>query len=296
MTAFVFTGKLVQLSLAYDGLTIYPLFTPYTNNEYAKKISVLRDDCCILQFVDGLTAEGVMGLQCVSEVSRHVSYDRRVYREDDDHDFYHQDTTDKDHLHYHIKFKHPLSSPERHEIFAMLIKHGLLGPDEYQDFEKAYIERDYQYQSVLMPLLQGEREADVKMIITYIQKTQDNDLLAHLHQYLLSEAFNYLREQAVGMARMWQGTCAHGEVANVHAAWARLEKAFALQMAHNIQVICSQFTAKLAHERAMQLAQTHRFFALPRKSNSQHTTGSVYRAFDSGDGEILEQKYKKIFG
>ncbi|OGT53214.1 MAG: hypothetical protein A3E84_01115 [Gammaproteobacteria bacterium RIFCSPHIGHO2_12_FULL_42_13] len=145
-------------------------------------------------------------------------------------------------------------------------------------------------------LAQGDKASDMRSIVQLIRSISDNDILVNLHQYLLEKKFDYLRLK-LGLeifSNRWQGLNRNGGIEDTTYCWAVIEKAFTLQIAHNVQAGSRQFTAAVGDRYSQQLAQ-YRFFAKPHRSGSTKETSRVFDAFARGDGANLDEKYRKMF-
>lgn len=86
-------------------------------------------------------------------------------------------------------------------------------------------------QELKTPALAPERiSANVEVIIQLIRRCKMNDVVLHLHAYLLSEKFDYLRKGKEG----YRGTDAKDEIVETTKAWADIQEAVSLQLCVNV--------------------------------------------------------------
>lgn len=286
MSAITINGKNLNLSLAYDGLTIYFNFDLpdmfHAWNMCAKSIALIGE------------------LNVCTEIMVKQEFDRYIHRDDDDHSFYHQDSFPIEHDHSHIKFLKPITRAKLDLLVGELEKHGLISTDEKTKFLSRYDERNREALLSLRGALSGTRdvEIDTREIINYLRTCKDNDVITYLHDALLAPRFDYLRQvTSASTDKRWQGTNADGKLVETSKHWAMIQKAISLQLANNIRVECGTFSSKVAHERADQLLKNVSFFALKRKG-MQCTTelSSTFKAFSAKDEATFTGKYEKHFG
>ncbi|OGT46741.1 MAG: hypothetical protein A3E83_03555 [Gammaproteobacteria bacterium RIFCSPHIGHO2_12_FULL_41_20] len=306
MPALIFSGNKLNLSLTYDALTLYPKVEEVRVTGYKRSVVLAVTECnrlgifAVNQPIHTLTEDGRNINDCARKLAVTVpGFDRTVQREDDDHALYHQDGFQIDNSHFHFKFLRRLTRAELVQIVDILASHQLLSAEERSAFLSAYDTRYQQARAALDRLtLAHNQQADYRAIIALIGTQTDNDILANLHDHLNEPRFAYLHKLADGEAsNIYQGTTNQRDtVAPSSQAWMQIEKAITLQMAHNIQTGCSRFTPHVGHERATQLAQTHRFFNLPRRIKSGKATNSMCTALDHGNASELDRKHRKVFG
>jgi hypothetical protein len=290
MSALTLNGKNINLSLAYDGLTIYLNFA--TPNLFGA-LGLCRRSLLLNQ---------ELGL-CSDEIEKTVKgsdFDRYIHHEDDDHSFYHQDNypIEKDHMHF--KFKAPMTRKKLEIVIAELEKHHLISSEESSAILSAYDERNKKALLDLRGSLSGTRDAEVdaRAIIHYIRDCKDNDIIDFIHGALLEPRFDYLRTvTAVSMTTLWQGTDKEGKLVETSKQWAMIQKAVSLQLANNVRVECGNFSPKVATERATQLLASHSFFGLKRKAPMcTDKASSMFTAFKDKQDAVFNAKYQKHFG
>lgn len=320
MPALTFSADKVNLSYSYDTLTIYPKFESYTQGERA--LGYLLGLCHQLDYVKvptklEITKNLITHDKCMRVITRKVGNVRSVLRDDDDHGMYHHDGFKMEDLHRHLNFKSMLTSDQLSEILNILVAQNLLTSHEKIAFLKALKERyqlareklDGVVESImqavqvttineLIPFDTLTSQADMKAIIHFLSTIEDNEILVDLHCYLLSEKFDYLRNNPAGEASCWQGTDAKEVVIKTSQGWAMIEKSIELRMARNIEITC-KFTTTLAEKRAEQFLG-HKFFGvrhfleLDVNGIEERLSPSV-KAFREADTDTLGQQYSALF-
>lgn len=281
-TALVLAGTKVDFSYRYDTLTIY---SKSRNRYYLFFI-----ESCL----NKVTA--IKGLHC----------DRYIEKGDDDHALYHQDQIRAGIAHYHLKFQHKLSKAQFKQVMNVFAKSGLISPQQKDTYFLVFKQRNQLIRAALMAQLLGEKYKDERTILNFFNHCRNNDLLVHLHDFLLHPKFSYLRVQDAEdthpkQGKEWQGVMTlSGTVDKTSRTWATLEKALSLQMIKNLKHQTSRFTLAFAAERAQQLAESHVFFGIKRSrySGGVHATpiNKTLTAFATADEATLEYKYNKLFG
>jgi len=314
MPALTFKGKYVNISYADDTLTFYPTFAYYENDtehKFRNCLNVVKA-CGNLNFVikrlddKKSTQENEQFISALESINSKKSagsclYDKFVMRCDDDHMLYHRENNADqsvfklDASHWHIKFNLILNQEQMNDVLNIFISNGLLAVEEKNTFITAVNYRYSQNHEQLTALLSNEKETDTNKILTFITTCQDNDVLVNLHHYLTTEKFDYLREISDEKIA-YQGTNRNGQIVKTSKTWAQIEKAFTLQISHNIQTQCTQFTSELGKTYATRLDNQYTFFAIKRKAKHGPTAKSkTYEAMTNADENILNQKYEKAF-
>lgn len=291
MKALSFNASLANLSFMYDTLTIYPK----TNGSINQQIVLDEITRSLLNlFANVLDCQVKISESLLNKVLENpiMDFDKTVMREDDAHDLYHKDTYRQYDRHFHLKFKHILTPNRFKKILDVLVEQKLLAQNEANLFFFCLKARIDLQNEILQECLTLDIAKDTKTIIQYINKCNNNDILASVHTHLSTEQFNYLR---IPQNTTWQGTDKNETVVITSNEWAMIEKAFSLKMAKNIQENCSQFTKTLGQQQAREFAQSHRFFSLKRKTNSNKESNNTYQYLSSGDSHRLEQSYEKHF-
>lgn len=296
MHSLDFEGKLVNLSISYDALTVYTKF------ELTKPIASCMKTCNELDFIhcnENLTekAEHFKKARFIIR-SNNLAFDRNVHREDHDHPLYHQENAEigfrEDDEHFHIKFSVLLSYDHLELILETFVKYELIDDNEKNELLLLFATRQKKNQD-LLKYLDRESEKDTKRIIGYISRCDDNDVLLNLHECLLSDEFDYLRElDDLLITRRWQGTDNNGDIVQTSKGWSMIEKSIALKMANNIRMVNITHTPEVCKERAMQLAQ-YSFFAIKRKADNSIERSGMYQAFQDNDLNGFDKSYEKHF-
>lgn len=302
MPALTYKCKLVNLSYADMVFTLYPTFEYYQHKGLRNCLEKIEMECCeydfIIKFLPGETPriENYHFVNSLYQIQfTHPEYDRYIRRKDPDHLLYHKDNFKISDSHYHIKFKSILSREQIIFILDTCVKHQLIEETEKQQFLEALSDRYARMKEDITHLLVANQLIDLKNLLNYISKCEDNDILSNLHEYLLTKDFDYLRLKSTSATKSWQGTNHEGQIVETSEVWARLEKAITLQMIHNIRIRCNPFISQIGSEYANNLASNHRFFSIKRKSTSVKSTNDAYAAFCDADAEKLDKKYKSNF-
>lgn len=258
---------LIRLSTTYDGLTIYikhPRIAPAIEH--------------ISQYL----------------VNKH----RFIRRTHPDHLLYHSSQTELTAKHWHIKFRTQLSKKHVETILGCLTRYQLLTNDEANDFVQAYVYRYLDAEKELLLRLEDTcslRETTSR-IIEYIHSCPYNDILTHLYHFLTDALFADLRDPNNNIkGKNW--VCYRDtEIVATSEYWARIEKAFTLQIANNILEQCPQITSPYLKERGQQFSSELNFFALKhRQQHIEHVprVSQTYLAFLQGDKNTLQQKLER---
>lgn len=290
----------IGLSLAYDGMTIYPKADEKDATKVNQDSVQLPARPKFKRRSDDIHYRISMHvlIKSLDDICDILPWQRNIMQYHPDHNLYHQDNYARDHHHWHLKFTCPLARAHLSQALAVFVAYQIITSDEAQAFLREYDDRYESQHTKLSRRLTQEREADFKIILHYVRACTQNDLLIDLHQYLVSPWFDYLRHQPEQAGHQyWLGTDADGDVIHTSSCWAKIEKAIALQMAQNIRSQCSRFTAPLAEERGRELGDYARFFWIKHKSeNNESVMSSMYMAFCCADEETLTAKYQKMFG
>jgi len=308
--ALILQGQAVNLSYMYDGLTIYP----QSPAEIINVKSCIKK-CQQLQFV-------VLNQSIATKLVRFLSakskdwdndYEKCIFREDDAHDFYHQDEFNFKQNHYHIKFRFIITPEQFSQIIHILVEEKLISIEEERVYTGFFRERNEAARAALDAVCVGEskedsvlsRQHDEQALLQFISACWNNDLLVYLHQYLLEQKFAYLRtitedDRHPKPGKEWCGTDPNEQLVPTSGTWAKLEKAISLQMIQNLRNQVGKFTPQLGAERTQQLVHSHRFFRIKRSRlvadpNAKRTFKTI-EAFERADTETLDRKYHRIFG
>ena len=311
MPALTFESNKINFSLSYDTLTFYPKYkTEVVDDSPFAAISFVLTACGRLEFVKASkpTTDGIETNASMQEIDDKIEHMRYIHRDADDHELYHKDGLDKEVEHCHLNFHDMLSGEQLGKILDIFMHHGLITADEKAKFLDAYALRyanaRNELDAALKPKTSSESKeskpdakVDTISIINFIKNCSENDILVNLHQYLEMEKFNYLRAVKEDKKATWFGTDASNHVIQTKKSWAMIEKAIALQMAHNIEVNCN-FTPNLAITFAAKFAKAHPFFAIKHHNNaslSASATSSIFNAFRSCDKSKLDNSYEHLF-
>ncbi len=331
--ALVLIGKEIDISYIYDTLTVY-----------LKKDSELAPgdlDVCLAKCTEIIeTPVSLFGMRLMMQESvpkteavrsrkfykftletkdfGEAQKERFIYHAADDHDFYHQDTIDRDRLHSHVKFKRAITQDQFTQMIEVFRSEGLITPAQKEAYVAAFKKRNTDAEAAVDAICTPAAEAkssggdarklkDGQALIQYIGACQNNDVLLHLHEYLLSEKFDYLRVISAAdlhpkaPEKEWQGMSRFSaEPVPTSGTWAKLEKALRLQMIENWRQHARQFTPELGAERRRQFATSHPFFAIKSsrdpKAPFAPRSYKTLEAFSNADEAILSTKRRKVFG
>ena len=309
MRALTLKCRYVDLSYAFDGLTIYT-----KENEIAsEKMAELSSACHQLEFVNSTHDEQIsrqikneavrkcMGFY--NQMTRNIlindnlgnDYQRYIHFDDNDHELYHRDNFLKSQNHVHIKFNRIINQNQLLSLLNIMIKLDMLSHDAKNEFINLFCNRFTSAREKLQSTLTGKIEPDAKNIIQFIHACGDDNILADLHDFLLDQKFDYLRRTTFGANNGdWQGETSAHQMMIVSKEWAMIEKSFSLQMAYNLESNCT-FNLAVAKERTEQLTNLFSFFAIPRKVDAKHTKSKAIGDFERGNKEEFERRYNKHF-
>jgi hypothetical protein len=312
MPALTLNGEVVDLSYTYDALTVYPLVDSNIGD-----ITSCVSKCSQFGFVlkasphqKGLpTQQGRKLTECIGEIDSSKGVQRFIHRHDDDHDLYHQDSFSIDKSHYHLKFHRALTRTQLSQVLDVFEEAELIIREQKEafmaSFDARYLEVREAANKICVQVdkdetLSARKKHDVTGLLQLIGSIRDNDRLVDLHDHLLSNTFDHLREiTEVHPSKEWQGVDRSGAVVKTSKAWAGLEKAISLQMIKNLQEQSQRFSSDFGKERARQLADSHRFFGIKRTRSladpNKARTFKTLDAFARADSTTLERKYKKVF-
>jgi hypothetical protein len=304
MPALTFACKLMNLSFAYDAITVYPTFEYYEKPGLRNCLKVIETQCNKLEFVietlpeEKTTAENDKFIKTLSTLQKAQNiYERYILRNDADHGIYHKDRYKLDDSHFHVKFNTILSRENIASVLDVFIENKMLTAEEKESFLVALDMRYVDSRDSLDVILEDNKDIDTDMILEYINIQTDIDLLTDLHSYLSLEKFDYLRVQSdADKQKQWQGTNREGKVVPTSEAWAMIEKLLSVKLAANISKDCSRFTPEVGIERAQQFAKALNFFAIKRKATANSQISKIYQSFANADAAGLEQKTNKILG
>jgi hypothetical protein len=294
MPALTFKGNLVNLSYVDDALTFYPNFSYYEEDSGQSLRNCLKvfKQCNKLNFVisrlNGYhsTQNNERFISCLEQIQagKICSYDKYVIRTDDDHLLYHRDSYNLNDSHWHIKFRRILNKDQLATILNIFENSMLITHEEKLDFLAAFDQRYIECRNRLDRELDGICQEDVgTVIINFVNRCSDNDILSDLHKYLLEEKFDFIRAVNGSEIPRFQGCNRQGQVVPTHIAWAKIEKAIAVQMVHNIQKQCTDFSPRLAKVSAKRLGNQCSFFAIPRKAkHGPNAKSKLYIALKTG--------------
>src|SRR5688572_3372000 len=108
MPALTANFKNFNLSLSYDSLTLY--FNFNTPSNIFEQLSYCQETLRKNQNFN----------TCTSDISVQPDFDRFVYRDDGDHNLYHQDQYPIEKSHSHMKFKFPINRSKAVILFDAL--------------------------------------------------------------------------------------------------------------------------------------------------------------------------------
>lgn len=316
--ALVLQGDKVSLSYIYDALTIYP------NAEVEKdKLFSALDKCKELKLesrfkslwntVYNMGQRETIHKKFIKQLKNRTQLkpERYVNRGDDDHGFYHQDFLNAQRVHYHIKFHRALSEEQFGEMVKIFVEQELVSQEQGEAYIAEVKNRNARARATLDQVLSVSakdkmlrQQSHKRVLLSLIAGCNNNDVLVHVHNYLLEPKFDYLRAIPKGevhptLGKQWQGTDREGKVVKTSETWAKLEKGFSLQIIRNLQNQTSLFSPELGLERSRQLAVSHGFFGIKRssytKNPSAERTYKTQEAFAAADVDLLARKYRKVF-
>ncbi len=310
MPALTFDSKDITYSLSYDTLTMYPNF-PLDRVGAMKGI---MSECGLLFFVQSIesTEKGTAIIDCNKEIATVTGRIRYVHNDEDDHALYHRDSIDHFKNHFHLHFHKMLTQEQLEQILNILVNRKMMDSSERANFLKAFTQRYNDSRQLLDKQLESPSSSESKeitgsqnkrtatnIIINFIKSCQDNDILVDLHNYFEMDKFRYLRDITKSKQKIhWQGTNALNQVVETSESWAMIEKAFTLQMAHNIEANCSHFSKEIAKDFATKMAENHRFFSLKHHKGTftwNRSTSPSYDAFRNHNKDVFDQKYEHFF-
>lgn len=287
MPALTYQCELIAISINYDGVTIYEKPSA-SQPDIKKQLVQALTSCKKLDFVAKEIEKSV-------EITKVVStFERFVHNEDDDHRLYHNDGLDRNLTHHHIKFNALINHERLAEILSTFVENKIITAKECEAILMAYDNRFIQSRKRLDRIVSYDKESDFLLIKLLIKACEDNDLLADLHEYLLSPQFDHLRE-APPEGSSWLGLNATGKVFKTTETWAMIEECITLQMANNIRNKAEHFSEKLAKQAASQLKQNLKFFAMSHRHGSSYDTSASFRAFANHDLEKFDKELKAHF-
>jgi hypothetical protein len=290
MPALTFEVATAKLSFSYDGLTIYPTMVA---SSYSMQLVMTR--CFQLAFVRVPDEDPTIQKSCAA-ITQKSFFDRAIYRDDNDHFLYHQrDEYDMDDSHYHLKFRRSLSQSEVVILADVFEQEKLFSPQECTQFKKTVEDRCKAAHAALDVCLNQNKSHDLRAINQFVLTCADNDLLADLHQYLLSAKFNYLRacDGFFTKKSKWQGTISDGSIVETSKTWAMIEKAITLQLAANIRNN-TKASAGVLLARAVEFSAALPFFSIPRRQGDL-AVSRTYDAICNDDKDGFETRYARHF-
>lgn len=220
----------------------------------------------------------------INSIRKITAFDREIYHVDGNHTL----STEQ----RRIKLKSQITPKVLNNILETFIECKLISPDEKTNFLKAYDNYIKGFLDQLVSQLKFQQYKDLTVIINYIKNCKSNDLLVNLHQYLLSDKFNYLREYS--LISFWQGTNKDGRITSTSKSWAMIEKSIELQMIHNLKTK-SKFKQKLTDERSKQFDKEHLFFGINRNFSKLRTHNASFEYFREANFKLLDEKYRTHF-
>lgn len=292
MPAISQSYQYVDLSLTYDAITIYPKIP----SKSIKNLQNALQSCYELDLVDAservATASDL--LNTFEGIKRDSNFQRSIAHNDADHPLYHLDILKKTNTHYHIKFRCGLKHEHVENILEILLQNHLIDDTERTHFLQQLTNRYETELNLLDSKLIGDKKHDLHTITSFIANCKDNDILSMIHSYLLTEQFTYLRNKNnKSFLFKWQGCDGDDNITGVTKTWAMIEKAISLQMALNV-LMPTRYSPNVANERAEQLANDHKFFAIKRKINNQMFS-KVYESFKNCNESAFDMSYDKHF-
>lgn len=292
MRALFIEFKKVNLSLTYDGLTIYPKF----DLSFKSKSKVVKNACAECKTIiknKFKTKDGSHYSECHEKLKTqsNVVFDRVIRHKDEDHDFYHHDKLDETAPHFHLKFHQMLTRQQLSQLLDVFIKHKLMKELEKDTYLLEYDLRYKEARLGLLEQLKGHADQDEINIIKYIKHCTDNDILSDLHDYLLQPQFDYLRSD-LSAPQQWVGVNQAGNVVRTSKTWAMIEKSISLQMAMTVTVH-TDLSPELGAKVATQLSQTHTFFAIKRKATATAKNNKTFMQLSYADEKELKGSYRK---
>ena len=270
----------LTLLISYDSITVFP--NPQSTDQHLYcKINALQHELDLAKY----------------------HFDHYIKHDDDDHPLHHSNLLDDFELttqHYHCKFTVPLTEDIILDLLNTLKGHNLINLGELIG---CFMSLDNHYTAALSHLTTTlstaqDSLADTKTIISFIEHCPNNDELYRVHSALLGTQYNYLRTATQADAKTWQGTDANNQLAITSENWAMIEKAISLQLAHNIQTQCANFSHSLGDEYAHEFQAAHTFFAIKRTRKAgidPKAISSTYKALEQADADTLDMKYEKLF-
>jgi hypothetical protein len=294
MPGFTFDVASASLSLAYDGITIYPK-KPSNASAPSYSIQMVLTACFQIAFIKVPVTDPAI-TSCAGEIRKKALFERNVYADDNDHFLYHGgDEYDMGETHFHLKFSRYLRQEDIAELADVLEQQNVFTAAECAQFKQELAKRYATIHATLDTHFNRNKEHDLTAINRFVATCTDNDVLADLHQYLVSAKFNYLRE-CTGLFKKtrWQGTLADGSIAKTSKTWAMIEKGITLQMAANVRNNIKA-TPEVILEQAVEFAASHPFFSLPRRSKGERAISRTFAAVSDNAKEPFEARYIEHF-
>lgn len=277
MPAFTQSFNLLDLSISYDGVTIYPKFK---EAEYKKSLWYWLNKKMTLS-----NTEESNNLYWMRSVLKFLHGFTPVKRESVDHDLYHQDNLSINNSHYHLKTNSWITRDLIKTLGKILVFFNLITKNDQEELLKSY--DNYLLQHIDAIQLTNDRANDFPTIMSAIKTTTDNPLLINLHQHLSQSKYDYLR--AYQGESIWVSRDSDEREIPTSYEWATIEKAISLQMAHNV----TKKSFFVASERAVNMAVSHGFFAHKHKAGKSHQLSKSFKNFRDSDLEKFNESYKK---
>ncbi|OGV27735.1 MAG: hypothetical protein A3F18_00685 [Legionellales bacterium RIFCSPHIGHO2_12_FULL_37_14] len=298
MPALCFEASKIKFSFACDTLTIYPKFTLVEYNEVKLAINLCGKLAFVTASVPDLTQEGAELEDAQQEILQNNTDTRFIHRDDNDHDMYHHDNFLLDDNHYHLNFTHEITREKLDEVLSIYLDQNIITAAEKSDFLAKFDARLHDIDDHFDQVFANSNlDNFIKNILTYIKDTEDNELLTHLHKYLLNSKFDVLRTASSEETSHFRGTNANDEVVPTSKVWGDIEKAISLQMAHNIRVN-TKFDVNVAQGRYIELCD-HRFFPVKHKvetsDNLQDLVSPCLQKFKDAKSSEFDSEYTEFF-
>lgn len=289
MSALIVRLKNINISLSYDTLTVYPTMQKTVAiNAGAKLPAAIK-----YQETPEYQRYSHSG-HLIKMIQNGTAFDRFVYQNEDDHKIYHLNKLNLDAEHVHLKFRSKMTKNIIIDILNAFITNNVITDAEKTQALEEYDTHFRGEREKFTTLLTGlDQSDDTDAIIKWISTCRANEVLTDIHDYLTETKFDYLREYS--NSSQWQGSDRNQKIVPTSKQWARIEKAFALQMQRNIYEIAN-FTANVGKNRAAQFSSGHSFFAIKRKTKSGVNTESKnYHLFSDAKASLLQDSYIKHF-
>lgn len=264
------TFEKISLSVTYDGLTVYL-------RERKPALASTLDELAFY----------------------HLPIQRLIKKNHPDHALYHSKATELAIKHWHFKFRNRLNVTQLENALGLFVRHGLLTSDEMNELIYAFVYRYLDAERELLSRIDNlthPREI-ASTVIAFIHDCPYNDVLAHLHHFLWHSHFASLRDAPSPLRQKgWVTLTLQGQYAQTTEYWGRIEKALGLQMMHNLLTQCPDITLRYLAERAQQLTNEFRSFALKRRDNHLTELPKIsrsYLAFLQRDQTTIQQKLER---